>query len=91
MYKCWICLDIIKNPKKICNCFNNFSYAHKKCIERWVLYSNNITCKFCSSKYEISYSTYFEYQKKKFIKLFKYYLYKFNIFCEYCIDNRVIY
>ena len=37
--ECWICLcetiDVCVTTIKICDCPNDFAYAHQKCLEKW--------------------------------------------------------
>ena len=90
MYNCWICFDPI-NTQKLCNCRNDYSYAHKKCIEKWVLYNNNINCKFCNNNYKISNIIYYRYIINKFIDRIKYFYNIFNAYSEYMLENRLFY
>ena len=62
--KCWICFEST-NLYKCCNCKNDFSLAHQKCIYKLIVnnrnnhnnhnnHNNRNNCTFCNTKYKLS-------------------------------------
>lgn len=53
--KCWICFEST-NLYKCCNCKNDFSLAHEKCIYKLIVnhINNRNNCTFCNTKYKLN-------------------------------------
>jgi len=90
MNKCWICFDDVFAPTNMCECESKYAYVHNECLEKWIVSSNNMNCKFCKTEYKLSIINRFYNYKSIFYKKCTLCYNIFHEFGEYCIDHRII-
>ena len=50
--ECWICKQK-SNKNNLCDCDNDYSYCHTKCVKLMIEQANIDTCIFCKKKYDL--------------------------------------
>ena len=50
--ECWICKQK-SNKNNLCDCDNDYSYCHTKCVELMIEQAKIDTCIFCKKKYDL--------------------------------------
>ena len=62
---CYICLQSIENPKKVCGCDPTNYPVHDTCMLNWTASSQKTTCQICTTPYNLEAITTREFEEHK--------------------------